>query len=420
MPHQNGIDRETAYKTAVEMLQREHNRWIQNAVYLFGFLAGIFTLQSKISEYFPLWLAYLLAVLVALITTVVALTIRASTDAWIDTVKKIEASEKVGGNTFRPFHAFYCYYRSRIGRENMKCEIRSLFFLSSKEHRNTREHFFSVTRWYVRLALIAAVVLGVLFARSLWCPSGAQSASAASLQASPIPHATLAAPGGPGSLGAVRSGHEPPATKLFGPERRFVTSDILTVVIPILTTLLGGLAGGYLGYWGALRVQRIEDQERGKAAARAVLAEMFTNVDRALSAESTRVLHQFLNAAWRQQLPLVAKTLCWADLKKLVNAYDGAERAYENAVEGLRQSNDAERRLIEQPPPTGVEKPHEWIEADRRKIDGWFRVVASDWVGAMRLLRNVAMGCDERSNFDEDLRKIEERLKSAEALGKLD
>jgi hypothetical protein len=38
----------------------------------------------------------------------------------------------------------------------------------------------------------------------------------------------------------------------------------------------------------------------------------------------------------------------------------------------------------------------------------------------MRVLRSATIDCDERQAFDEDFRKLEERLKSANALGELD
>jgi hypothetical protein len=45
---------------------------------------------------------------------------------------------------------------------------------------------------------------------------------------------------------------------------------------------------------------------------------MFTNAERALIAESTFVLHEFLGGAWRTQLPPVTELLRWPDLKILV------------------------------------------------------------------------------------------------------
>lgn len=185
--------------------------------------------------------------------------------------------------------------------------------------------------------------------------------------------------------------------------------------------LLGAAIGAVLGFLDSVFLNWWNDRQGRKAAGRAVLAEMFANLDRALSAESTRVLHEFLDSAWHTQLPLAAQLLKWPDLKKLVSAYDSASRGYENAKDEIRKLDDRQRNLRVQPRVMGEELKRDRqlaaIENERQKIDGWFRVVAGEWITAMRVVRDSAVECDERKVFDEDLRKLEERLKSANALG---
>src|SRR5215469_12666270 len=86
-----------------------------------------------------------------------------------------------------------------------------------------------------------------------------------------------------------------------------------------IATLVASLVGALCGFFGSVFAQKREHNDARRAAGRAVLAEMFTNADRALSAESTLVLQEFTDFAWRQQLPLVAHLLNWEDLKTLVN-----------------------------------------------------------------------------------------------------
>jgi hypothetical protein len=44
--------------------------------------------------------------------------------------------------------------------------------------------------------------------------------------------------------------------------------------------------------------------------------------------------------------------------------------------------------------------------------------VADEWVKAMHVLRRAALGRRERGEFDDDIQKIEQRLKSAQELAK--
>jgi hypothetical protein len=185
----------------------------------------------------------------------------------------------------------------------------------------------------------------------------------------------------------------------------------------LLGAVIGGVIGAALGFLGALCIYRRTAKDVQRAAGRALLAEMSTNAERALSAESTRVLHEFWDVAWRSQLPLVSQLLHWPDLKKLVSAYDSGARGYENARDALALLAAEERRLDESSPEIGKElerdRKRNRIEENRRRIDQWFREVAGEWIEAMRVLRGAAIDCGERKIFDQDLTKLEERLKTA-------
>jgi len=170
--------------------------------------------------------------------------------------------------------------------------------------------------------------------------------------------------------------------------------------------LVGAVIGAIAGFVGSVLLNWRTTRQTQRAAARAVLAEMFTNADRALSAESTLVFHEFLDGAWRTQLPLVAELLRWPDLKILVNAYDSAARAYENAR--------GELPMIERE--TQIVGSAFSVQRRREKVCSWFLAVADEWVKAMRLLRPSAIRRRERGGFDGDIQKIEQRLNSAKAL----
>jgi hypothetical protein len=189
----------------------------------------------------------------------------------------------------------------------------------------------------------------------------------------------------------------------------------------LLGSVIGGLIGAIVGFFGSRRLQRDADKTQQQAAARAVLAEMSTNLERALDAESTRQIHEFFDAAWRSQLPMVAQLLKWPDLKKLISVYDYAARAYENSLDVLRHLEDQKRELGSKSPVMGEELQSDRklasIEGRRRRIDQWFRQIANEWIAAMSLVSEVALGREERKAFDDDLRKLDERLRSANVLG---
>jgi hypothetical protein len=161
--------------------------------------------------------------------------------------------------------------------------------------------------------------------------------------------------------------------------------------------LLSGFVGAVVGVIGLLYVQHRTQAEARRAAGRAVLAEMFTNADRALSAKSTLVLHEFTDFAWQQQMPLVAQLLNWVDLKTLVNTYDSAARAFENAREVI---HEGEQQVMDQ---SGKVR-------DLGRIGSWFRDVAQEWIVAMRILQRTVLTGNECRQLDEDIKKLETRI----------
>ena len=163
-----------------------------------------------------------------------------------------------------------------------------------------------------------------------------------------------------------------------------------------IPTLVGTVCGAIFGFLGSVYAQRSERNDLKRAAGRAVLAEMFTNADRALSAKSTLVLHEFTDFAWRQQLPLVADLVSWDDLKTLVNTYDSAMRAFENAKEVVRRRSE-------------LDAP-ETYEPNLGRMVSWFHDVAAEWVAAMRVLQKNVLDKQERKRLEADIKKIEERL----------
>lgn len=161
-----------------------------------------------------------------------------------------------------------------------------------------------------------------------------------------------------------------------------------------IATLIATLAGAVFGFSGSVYAQRRERADARRAAGRAVLAEMFTNADRALSARSTMVLHEFTDFAWRQQLPLVADLVSWEELKTLVNTYDSAMRAFENAKEIVSRRSD----------PGAAEN------SNLGRMSSWFHDVAAEWVAAMRILQKTVLDRAESERLEEDIGKIEQRL----------
>lgn len=139
-----GMKRDIAYKTAVSMLKREHPRWTQNALVLFGSLISVLLLYKDFKEIVALWLLFLICFGISVMAVLVALSIRRSTDAWNDTLREIgQLPENADVQTFDLFE------KSRVKHNPLKD------FLSWSS-------LLSVTRLYTLAAIIMAIFFGVL------------------------------------------------------------------------------------------------------------------------------------------------------------------------------------------------------------------------------------------------------------------
>jgi hypothetical protein len=137
----NGLSAKEAYDLAIKMFQREHDRWVQNALVLLGALVSIFAL-SKV----PNTSGYLLLDAWAVNGTaiVVIMAMRASTHAWRKTIKEIESHRRPD---ISPFDLFECkLHEWSYWRDFMETCIGWLC---------RKKYFFSVTRAYARLAWLA-------------------------------------------------------------------------------------------------------------------------------------------------------------------------------------------------------------------------------------------------------------------------
>jgi hypothetical protein len=131
------------------MFQREHDRWIQNALVLFGSLVSIFLIYETLEDLVPLYAVLALAMVITFVTVCVALSIRGTSDAWRDTIRTIEES---AAEDVRPFEIFQNHLDSHSYREDLNS---ILCFWRPKV-------LFSVTRMYTLLAIVITLVFALL------------------------------------------------------------------------------------------------------------------------------------------------------------------------------------------------------------------------------------------------------------------
>lgn len=169
------MTRDDAERIAVDMFKRENERWVQNALALFGGITAVFVIQHELE--FPKWLACLLAAGVGVLGIFVILSVRATTDAWRATIRIINRSPNV---YFRPFDIFQKHVdHSRYGKDFavtlfnvwglyrwLKRRPSSLRGASEKCRRWRRKVVFSVTRLYLLADVI--VVLLLLVGAAWW------------------------------------------------------------------------------------------------------------------------------------------------------------------------------------------------------------------------------------------------------------
>ena len=143
------MKRNQGYEIAVRMFQREHDRWIQNALVLFGSLVSIFLIYETLEDLVPLSAVLALSMVIAFVTVCVALSIRGTSDAWRDTIRTIEES---AAEDVRPFGIFQSHLDGHSYREDLSS---ILCFWRSKV-------LFSVTRMYTLLAIVIVLVFALL------------------------------------------------------------------------------------------------------------------------------------------------------------------------------------------------------------------------------------------------------------------
>lgn len=116
---------------------------------------------------------------------------------------------------------------------------------------------------------------------------------------------------------------------------------------PFVAPFVGTVLGALLGYLAAGRLHKHDRIELEKGAARALLAEMLTNADRAISLSGTIQPVGFSDSVWVSQSPIISRLLAWKDLKKVVEAYDAGSRL---SGESLRRDSMFLRALEKDEP----------------------------------------------------------------------
>jgi len=94
----------TPYEAALNMFNREQERWKQWVVFYFGCIVSIFVIGEKAKDYVPPWLLPLLCCFVSILLVVVATALRASTDAWRKTILYMEINNQEDSKDFKVFH----------------------------------------------------------------------------------------------------------------------------------------------------------------------------------------------------------------------------------------------------------------------------------------------------------------------------
>lgn len=84
------VKRDQGYEIAVRMFQREHDRWIHNALVFFGSLVSAYLICETLEDLMPISAVLALALIIAFVTVCVSLSIRGTSDAWRDTIRTIE------------------------------------------------------------------------------------------------------------------------------------------------------------------------------------------------------------------------------------------------------------------------------------------------------------------------------------------
>ncbi len=91
----------TPYDAALLMYSREHDRWHQWALFFFGAIISVFVVADRIA--LPLFVPSLFAFLVSLMWVGAASNIRATTEAWRETLLELETTPAPAIGAFHLF-----------------------------------------------------------------------------------------------------------------------------------------------------------------------------------------------------------------------------------------------------------------------------------------------------------------------------
>ena len=147
----------TSLETAVEMYKHQHDRWNQWALFFFGSIISVFVLWGQVSTYVPLVIPATLAFVLSIFWVLVAISIRATTRAWLETILELEeAMENV--QSAKPFHIFK--------KHESSFSVRTDFLDTLRLYR--AEPYRRVTRILTLVGVLSVVLFGLLIAICVW------------------------------------------------------------------------------------------------------------------------------------------------------------------------------------------------------------------------------------------------------------
>jgi hypothetical protein len=122
--------------------------------------------------------------------------------------------------------------------------------------------------------------------------------------------------------------------------------QIFRLVAPGLSTVFDAI----VGYVSAILLHKRDKRELQKGADRALMAEMFTNADRVLSASGTHQPQHLSDTVWVSEIAVVSGFLSWEDLTPFVDAYDAASRFSDDIrdpkfLQALEKDNPVAHRM---------------------------------------------------------------------------
>jgi hypothetical protein len=82
---------EKKYEKAFEMFKQQHDRWKDWAIFFFGLIAAAFAIGSYAHPSIPICIPPLFGMIMSCLLVCVVLSIRATTNSWIDIIKDLEA-----------------------------------------------------------------------------------------------------------------------------------------------------------------------------------------------------------------------------------------------------------------------------------------------------------------------------------------